>query len=665
MTHDSTASAELLWSPPDGGAGSRLAEFAAWLGRRHGVSFGSYAELWQWSVDNLAAFWADVAEYFDVARGVAPEDALVDAAMPGAVWFPAVRVNFAERILAAHDDDQPALVARTESGAVVELTGADLRRQVGALAASLRRMGVGEGDRVAAYLPNTEHAVIAFLATASIGAVWTMCAPEFGVRSVLDRLAQTEPKVLIAADGYHFGGKLHDRTAAALQVLGELPTVRACIWVGRGESHPAPDVRDGVALHRWHDVIGGNEPLSCVSLPFDHPLWILFSSGTTGIPKGIVHGHGGMLLEQYKMLVLQNDLRPGDVFYWYTSTSWMMWNVVVSSMLTGATAVVYDGSPTYPDLDVQWAHAAQWGLTHLGTSAGYLTSCAARGLEPGREYDLSRVRFIGSTGSPLPAATAKWVYDAVGRHPQLVSSTGGTDVASGFFGGSPLLPVWAGELSGPMLGVAVASFDDDGKPVVGRDGELVITAPMPTMPLYFWNDPDGSRYRDAYFSTYPGVWRHGDWVEITERGTAIVSGRSDSTLNRGGVRMGTADVYAALTRIPQIADSMMIGVELDDGKYWMPLFVQLADGAELDDELRETISRVIADSASRRHVPDEILAVPGIPRTRTGKRIEVPVKRLFQGAAPEHVASAGSLDDPSLIDHYAAIAAARRTEVAQ
>jgi acetoacetyl-CoA synthetase len=389
----------------------------------------------------------------------------------------------------------------------------------------------------------------------------------------------------------------------------------------------------------------------------------LYSSGTTGIPKGIVHGHGGMVLEQLKMLCLQTDVRRGDVFYWFTSTAWMMWNVVVSSLLTGATAVLYDGSPTYPDLDGQWELAERLSITHLGTSAGFLTACARQGLRPGDRHDLSGVRFIGSTGSPLPAATARWVYDAVGVHQQLVSSTGGTDVATAFLGGTPCLPVWAGELSGPMLGVAVESWDENGKPLTGRDGELVVTKPMPTMPLYFWNDPDGSRYRDAYFSAYPGVWRHGDWVEITERGTAIVSGRSDSTLNRGGVRMGTADVYAALAKMPEIVDSMMIGVEQDDGGYWMPLFVHLVDGVDLDDSLKARINRLIAESASRRHVPDEIIQVPGIPHTRTGKRIEVPVKRIFQGADPERVASAGSLDDPSVIAHYAALARARSEQV--
>lgn len=609
----------------------------------------------------MGTFWADVAEFFGVARGLRAEQALVDDSMPGAVWFPGVRVNFAEHLLAALDDDRVALAAHTEDGGSARLTGAELRRQVAALAASLRRLGVEPGDRVAAYLPNTQHAVVAFLATASVGAVWAVCAPDFGVRSVLDRLAQTRPRVLVAVDGYHFGGNRHDRTAAALEILGELPTVQTCVWVDHLHPGRVPEPPEGRAVLRWVDLVAGEDMPKYAPVPFDHPLWILFSSGTTGIPKGIVHGHGGMLLEQYKNMLLQTDVRPGDAFYWYTSTAWMMWNIVVCSLLGGATAVLYDGSPTYPDLDRQWALAQQWHLTHFGTSAGYLTACAVQGLRPGERHDLSRVRFIGSTGSPLPASTARWVYDAVDSSAQLVSSTGGTDVATGFLGATPMHPVWAGELSGPMLGVAVASWDEAGRPVTGRDGELVVTAPMPSMPLCFWDDPDGSRYREAYFSTYPGVWRHGDWVEITERGSAVVSGRSDSTLNRGGVRMGTADVYAAVEQLPEVVDCMMIGVEQDDGSYWMPLFVQLADGAELDDALRRTIREAIADNASRRHVPDEILAVPGVPRTRTGKRIEVPVKRLFQGVPVERAASAGSLVDPAVIEHYAAIARARRT----
>ncbi|MCP9981396.1 acetoacetate--CoA ligase [Actinomadura madurae] len=651
-----------MWSPPDDRSDTRLGQFTAWLEARHGIRFAGYDDLWRWSIEHLGTFWADVAEFFGVARGLSAEQALADDSMPGAVWFPGVRANFAEHLLAALDGDRVALAAHTENDRSARLTGAELSRQVGSLAAALRRLGVEPGDRVAAYLPNTQHAVVAFLAAASVGAVWTVCAPDFGVRSVLDRLAQTRPKVLIAVDGHHFGGKRHERTAAALEILGELSTVETCVWVDHLHPGRVPEAPEGRTVVPWADLVAGEEEPKYAPLPFDHPLWILFSSGTTGIPKGIVHAHGGMLLEQYKNMLLQTDVRPGDVFYWYTSTAWMMWNIVVCSLLGGATAVLYDGSPTYPDLDRQWALAQQWGLTHFGTSAGYLTACAGQGLRPGERHDLSRVRFIGSTGSPLPAR-----HGPVGlrrrRHRRAVGLLDRRHRCRHRIPRrDPDAPGVGGELSGPMLGVAVASWDEAGRPVTGQDGELVVTAPMPSMPLCFWDDPDGSRYSDAYFSTYPGVWRHGDWVEITERGSAVVSGRSDSTLNRGGVRMGTADVYAAVEPLPEVVDCLMIGVEQDDGGYWMPLFVQLVDGAELDDELRRTIREAIAGNASRRHVPDDILAVPGVPRTRTGKRVEVPVKRLFQGLPAERAAGAGSLENPAVIEHYAAIARARRTE---
>lgn len=649
-----------MWSPPDDLSATRLTAFAAWVADRRDLSISGYDDLWRWSVAELRTFWSDIATYFDVAQDVPPAEVLVADAMPGAQWFPGVQVNFAEALLGAVDDSRNALIAETESGAQVRLTGAQLRQQVASLAAALRRMGVEPGDRVAAYLPNTQHAVIAFLASASVGAVWAVCAPDFGVRSVLDRLAQTRPTVLIAADGYHFGGQRHDRSEAALEILAELPTVRTCVWVDHLAAGVTPSIR-GREVVAWSAVVSGREAPSYAALPFDHPLWILFSSGTTGIPKGIVHGHGGMLLEQCKNMLLQTDVRPGDVFYWYSSTAWMMWNIVVSALLGGATIVLYDGSPTFPDLDRQWALAHRWRLTHFGTSAGYLTACAGQGLRPGAAHDLSALRFVGSTGSPLPAESARWVHDAVGAAPQLVSMSGGTDIATTFVAATPWHRVWAGEISAPMLGVAMDAWDAAGRPVTGRDGELVVTAPMPSMPIFFWDDPDGSRYRDAYFSTYPGVWRHGDWIRITDRGSLVLSGRSDSTLNRGGVRMGTADVYAAVEQLPQVADCMMLGVEQEGGGYWMPLFVQLEPGSELDEELRARIREAIVQGATRRHVPDEIIAVPAIPRTRTGKRVEVPIKRIFQGVPAEEAASAGSLADPTVIEQYAAIARDRRT----
>lgn len=645
---------DLLWNPEAGGADSSMARFATWCADRHGLDFADYSELWAWSVGDLPQFWSDIAEYFDIAQDVAPQDVLATADMPGAKWFPSLEINFAEHVFRAFQPNDIAVISTTESGATTETTAEELFAQVAGFGSTLRALGVQPGDRVAGYLPNTLPTIVAFLGTISLGAVWTVCAPDFGVGSVLDRIAQTRPKVFVAADGYHFAGKRHDRTEAALEILAGLPSVEECVWV----DYLNPGIQPDGTLD-WQSCVTTTEALEFAQLPFDHPLWILFSSGTTGIPKGIVHGHGGMLIEQYKMMSLHTGLSSGDRFFWFTSTAWMMWNVVVSSMLTGATAVVFDGSPTHPGLGAQWEMAERLQITHFGSSAGYLTACAKEDLRPGESFDLARIKFIGSTGSPLPASTARWVYEAISESAQLVSSTGGTDVATGFLGGSPMLPVYAGEMSGPMLGVAVDSWDETGTPVRNEEGELVVTAPMPSMPVYFWDDEDGSRYRESYFSTFPGVWRHGDWLEITDRGTGIVSGRSDSTLNRGGVRMGTGDVYAVLDRKSEIDDCIMIGVEQADGSYWMPLFVRLAEGVALTESLRNEISEDIASNVSRRHVPDEIIAAPAIPHTKTGKRIEVPLKRLFQGVPVNRALNAGSLDQPQSITFFVELATTR------
>ncbi|HEX8495727.1 MAG TPA: acetoacetate--CoA ligase, partial [Actinomycetales bacterium] len=501
------------------------------------------------------------------------------------------------------------------------------------------------------------EAVVAFLGAAAVGAVWSSCAPDFGTRSVLDRFAQIEPTVLVAVDGYRFNGREFDRREVVEQLRAALPSVRTTISVPRLFPSELPD-----GALAWADAVAEVQEPAFEPTPFDHPLWIVYSSGTTGLPKGIVHGHGGVVLEQRKLAELHMDVGVGDRFFWYASTAWIMWNIATSTLLSGCTLVVHDGAPAYPTPDAQFALAARTGMTYLGTSAGYLSACEKAGLQPGRDHDLSALRGVGSTGSPLPAAAFRWVYDAVADDVLLGSLSGGTDVATGFIGASPVLPVTAGELQRPLLGVAAAAWNPDGEPVTEELGELVITEPMPSMPLRFWNDPDDARFRAAYFEPWPGIWRHGDWMEITERGTCVITGRSDSTLNRGGVRMGTADIYAAVESVPEVLDCVVLGVEQPDGGYWMPLFVQLAPGVELGDELVARLRAVIREQASPRHVPDEILAVPAVPHTRTGKRLEVPLKRLFQGVDPAEAVNVGTVDDPAAVEHYIALARERASD---
>jgi acetoacetyl-CoA synthetase len=663
VTADTPTGPEVLWRPtPESIAASQLGRFAAWAAGRRGLDVGSpadYDTVWRWSVEHLDQFWADVATWTDVLPGVPDDRVLTRREMPGAEWFPGTTLNYAEQALryataGAVGPDAVALIAVAEDAEPVEISWAELRGQVGAFATTLRRLGVRRGDRVAGFLPNVPEAVVAFLGAASIGAIWSSVAPDFGIRSVLDRFVQIEPVVLVAVDGYRWGGKPYDRRDVVAELRAALPSVRTTIVVPR--LHPG-ELPEGALA--WADTVADVQDPVFEPLPFDAPLWIVYSSGTTGLPKGIVHGHGGVVLEQRKQIGLHLDVGPGDRLFWYASTAWIMWNIATSALLAGVTLVVYDGAPTYPAVDALFALAARTGMTYLGTSPGYLGACEKAGVRPGDDHDLSALRGIGATGSPLPAATFSWVYDAVASEVLLGSLSGGTDIATGFIGSSPLLPVTAGELQRPMLGVAAAAWDEGGQPVVGELGELVVTEPMPSMPLYFWNDPDGARYREAYFQPWPGVWRHGDWLEVTERGTCLITGRSDSTLNRGGIRMGTADIYAAVEAIPAVLDCVVLGVEQPDGGYWMPLFVQLAPGAELTPELEAQIRAAIRAGASPRHVPDEITVVPGVPHTRTGKRLEVPLKRLFQGLAPEKALNLGTVDDVAVVEHYVRLARER------
>ena len=622
------------WEPtPQDIADARVTDFARFVRRRTGAPMPDYQSLWQWSVDDPAAFWGALWEYFEL--GDLPDRVLDNPEMPGARWFPGVRLNYVDQIVRNARTDRPAILHVSEDGQVTELSWRELLRRTATFAQTLRSHGVAAGDRVVGYLPNIPEAIIAFLATASIGAIWSACGQDYSAKAALDRLGQLEPVVLVTADSYRYGGKTHDKGEDVAALRAGLPTLRATVLAS--ELTAEADTNE----------------LDTVPVEFDHPLWILFSSGTTGLPKGILHGHGGVVLEHLKAIALQSDIGADDTFFWYTSPSWMMWNFQVAGLLVGATIVCYDGSPNYPTPDALWDIAAHVGATVLGTSPGYVLGCTKAGAVPRTEHDLSALRTVGITGSSLPPSSSLWLRDNVGERVQVASISGGTDVVSAFIGGVRTVPVWPGELSAPFLGVALDAWDESGKPVRGEVGELVITKPMPSMPVSFWNDPDGSRYRSAYFEMFPGVWRHGDWITITDHGSIVVHGRSDSTLNRHGIRMGSADIYQAVERLPEIAEALVIGAEQPDGGYWMPLFVVLADDAELTDELRDRIKRTIRDEVSPRHVPDDILVAPGVPHTRTGKKLEVPIKKLFQGADPARVVEKSAVDDPALLDWYA------------
>ncbi|WP_432067996.1 acetoacetate--CoA ligase [Streptomyces sp. C10-9-1] len=660
----SAANSAPLWQPDaDRVAAARVTRFQAWAAEHHGApAEGGYPALHRWSVDELETFWQAVAEWFDIRFTTPYERVLADRSMPGARWFPGATLNYAEHALRTAEDParsaEPALLRVDETQEPAPVSWAELRRQVGALAARLRDLGVRPGDRVSGYLPNIPEAVTALLATAAVGAVWTSCAPDFGARSVLDRFQQVEPVVLFTVDGYRYGGKEHDRTATVAELRDELPSLRAVVHIPLLGTE-APEGAPEGALD-WAAVTAGETEPVYEQVPFDHPLWVLYSSGTTGLPKAIVQSQGGILLEHYKQLGLHCDLGPGDRFFWYTSTGWMMWNFLVSGLLTGTTVVLYDGSPGHPTTGAQWAVAERTGATLFGTSAAYVMACAKAGVHPSRDHDLSRIGCVATTGSPLPPDGFRWLHDEVRADLWIASVSGGTDVCSCFAGAVPTLPVRIGELQAACLGTDLRSFDPQGEPLVGEVGELVVTNPMPSMPVRFWNDPDGSRYRESYFETYPGVWRHGDWITLTETGSVIIHGRSDSTLNRQGVRMGSADIYEAVERLPEIRESLVIGLEEPDGGYWMPLFVHLAPGAVLDDALRDRVKRTIREQLSPRHVPDEIIEVPGVPHTLTGKRIEVPVKRLLQGTDLAKAVNPGSVDNLDLLRFYEELARTRR-----
>ncbi|WP_151759089.1 acetoacetate--CoA ligase [Dictyobacter vulcani] len=650
----------LLWKPADEiKQQANLSSYMHWLQQEKDVHMETQAELWDWSVNHLEDFWASIWQYMQIQASEPYTQVLASRQMPGAEWFVGARLNYVEQVFRHATPDRPALLFRSETGPLQEVSWQELQHKVGAVANGLKALGVGVGDRVVAYVRNNIEAVIAFLACASIGAIWSSCAPDFGTKSVADRFQQIEPCVLFATDGYRYNGKLQDRRSTVAELRQALPTLRKTILIP--SIYEAPDLTNDADMLLWNELLASDTTLTCTQVAFNHPLWVLYSSGTTGLPKAIVHSQGGILLEHVKFLHLHMDLKPEDRFFWYTTTGWMMWNLLVGGLLVGSTILLYDGCPNYPDIGGLWNLVQEAGITVFGTSAGYLTACMKAEITPGQTYQLTQLRALGSTGSPLPPEGFRWVYQAVKQDLWLASISGGTDVCSAFLGGSILLPVYAGEIQTRVLGAKLEAFDELGRPVINTVGELVLTEPLPSMPLYFWNDPQGKRHRESYFASYPGIWRHGDWIELTSRGSAIISGRSDSTINRKGIRMGSSEIYRAVEDLPEVVDSLVIGVELPDGAYYMPLFVVLKDAQPLTEDVSKKIKTKLRSTISPHYVPDAVVAVHEIPRTLSGKKLEVPVKKLFMGLPLEKVVSLDTLSNPHAFDDFIRIAAQFRT----
>ena len=655
---------EVLWRPgADRVEGANITAFTRWLGTERGLSFDAtsavgYEELWRWSVSDLDAFWRAVWDYCGMGGSAAPDAVLGSRSMPGAEWFPGARLNYAEHVLRGARPGTDALYYRSEAVPLAALSWAELAGSVRALATWLRAAGVGPGDRVASWLPNIPQAVIAMLATTSVGAIWTSCSPDFGWHGTVDRFRQCGPKVLFCVDGYRYGGRVHDRRAELARVIEELPSLTHVIAV------PGPSGTIVAGALAWDAVLAGPPvppaEFAFEQVPFGHPLWILFSSGTTGLPKAITHSHGGILIEQLKLQTLHMDLRPGDRMLFYTTTGWMMWNFLVSSLLLGVRPVLYDGSPAWPGPDALWRLAASAGVTFFGASPAFVAMQTQAGVVPRESFELPALRSVMLAGSPVSAECGAWFYRNVSADLWLCSGSGGTDICSGFCGGMVTLPVYAGEIQARHLGVAAYAYDAAGAVLTGEVGEMVITEPLPSMPVRLWNDPDGSVYRATYFADYPGVWRQGDFFRVNARGGCFVLGRSDATLNRHGVRIGTAEIYAALEAVPEVADALIVNLDLPGGGFFMPLFVRLFDGFSLDEALSARIAERLRTAYTPRHVPDKIIAVPSIPTTLTGKKMEVPVRKILLGTPVSLAANPDAMADPSSLDAFVSYARDQR-----
>jgi acetoacetyl-CoA synthetase len=655
MTAQSVSEGAVLWEPSDEIKKQAITtKYINWLKTQKGLSFNDYNSLWHWSVTEIEDFWQSLWEFFEIKASKPFSCVLSERKMPGAEWFVGSELNYAEHVFRHMTSDRAALMFQSEIRPLAEISWDELYRKVAAVRTSLGNMGVKRGDRVVAYIPNIPEAIIAFLACAAIGATWSSCSPDFGTRSVIDRFKQIEPKVLLTVDGYQYGGKSFDCLTAISELQQSLLSLENTVLIPYLQLDAGPGEMDGILM--WDDLLIEGGELFFEQVPFDHPLWVVYSSGTTGLPKGLVHGHGGILLELMKFTSLHMDVHPGDRFFWFSTTGWVMWNVLQSSLLVGATPILYDGSPGYPDMEVLWQLAEHSAMTVFGTSAAYLMSCMNAGMEPGGPYNLNALKAIGSTGSPLSPEGFGWVYDHVKKDILLGSVSGGTDPCTAFLGCSPLLPVRAGELQCRCLGVSFRAYDEDGNSLIDEVGELVITEPMPSMPLYLWNDPENTRYNECYFDMYPGVWRHGDWLKITSRGSGVILGRSDSTINRFGVRMGSSEIYAAVEELAEVADSLVFGFETPAGQYVMPLFVVLTEGVELDDSLKKSINDKIRTALSPRHVPDEIYAIREVPRTLNAKKLEVPVKKILSGIPVEKAVNIDSMGNPEAIDYFVRLA---------
>ena len=639
---------KMLWEPSEAfKSDSNLQQYMRWLETNKQLSFENYDDLWEWSITDTKDFWKSIYEYFEIIDHAKPAYVHDDSVMPDVSWFQGSRINYAEHVFRMAQPDNDAIIFKQEGKEVSRISWNELEQQVAAVRNHLQINGVKKGDRVVAYIPNIPEAVVGFLAACSLGAVWSSCSPDFGANSVVDRFKQIEPKVLITVDGYHYQGKSHDRVETVQQILSELPSLQSVIQIPYLNKLSFIDYAE-----EWNKIISNEAKLKFDPVDFSDPIWVLYSSGTTGQPKAITHSQGGVLLEHLKYVTFHNDVKPGEKYFWFTTTGWMMWNYVQSTLLAGATIVLYDGSPGYPDLNTLWEFSEEVGIHHFGTSAPFIVASMNKGLRPGKSFDLSSLRSISSTGSPLPPEGFDWIYKQVKSDVWLCSMSGGTDVCSAFVGGCPIEPLYEGEIQRRALGCAMHSFDEEGHSLINDVGEMVVTKPMPSMPIYFWGDHSKERYRDSYFDTYPNIWRHGDWLLITDRNTLVIKGRSDATLNRHGIRIGTAEIYQSVDKLEAVKDSLIVNLELDGGKHFMPLFVMLNEGYSLDENLEKQIADQLSEDFSRRHVPDAVVLVPDIPYTISGKKMEAPVKKILLGRNKLNAANLGAMRNPKSLDFF-------------